>query len=162
MIAANWAPGLRRRSFGLEHHVRIDNSWRERFAALRAEADGAILRERAQVVCGSDIDFSAVSAAQQAAQECGLKLRFSRRDVLNLAPPAATGTIVTNPPYGIRLEGGESLVRRMGQSFSRFAGHEVIVLSPDATWRTALGAPPKREHTLFNGDIECRAYGWSL
>jgi 23S rRNA G2445 N2-methylase RlmL len=162
MIAANWAPGLRRQSFGLEHHVRIDGSWRERFAALRAEADGAIQRERAEIVTGSDIDISAVSSAQQAARDTGLPLRFSRRDVLNLAPPATIGTIVTNPPYGIRLQGGESLVRRMGESLSRFAGFAIVVLSPDATWRTALRTQPNREHTLFNGDIECRAYSWNL
>ena len=162
MIAANWAPGLRRQSFGLEHHVRIDGSWRERFAALRAEADGAIQRERAEIVTGSDIDISAVNSAQQAARDIGLPLRFSRRDVLNLAPPATIGTIVTNPPYGIRLQGGESFVRRMGESLSRLAGFAIVVLSPDATWRTALRAQPNREHTLFNGDIECRAYGWNL
>ena len=162
LFAANYAPGLRRSSFGLEHHVRIDQKWRERFASLRAEAEHAITAERAAIVSGSDIDVMLVSAAQQAAQQMGLPLRFSRRDVLNISPSRSSGTIVTNPPYGVRLAGGTDLARRIGESLVRFAGHQIVVLSPDAAWRTALGVEPDREHTLFNGDIECRAFGWSL
>ena len=162
MMAAHWAPGLQRTSFSLEHHVRINDTWREQFAEQRALASDAIDRQRAELVSGSDIDVNAVSSAQDVAQELGLPLRFSRRDILNLTPPASAATLVTNPPYGIRLQGGESLVRRMAESLKHFAACKLVVLSPDPTWRTALGNVPHREHTLFNGDIECRVYGWAL
>jgi 23S rRNA G2445 N2-methylase RlmL len=162
MMAANWAPGLQRTSFSLEHHVRINDTWREQFAEQRTLATAAIDRKRAELVSGSDIDVAAVSSAQEVAQELGLPLHFSRRDVLNLTPPTSTATLVTNPPYGIRLQGGESFVRRMADSLKHFTGCKLVVLSPDPTWRTALGIVPHREHTLFNGDIECRVYGWAL
>lgn len=162
MIAADWAPGLRRRSFSLEHHVRIDETWRVRFAEVRSTATHALDCGRASVVSGSDIDLGAVRAAQDAAEALGLAVQFARRDVFNLPPPPPGTTIITNPPYGIRLQGGESFVRRMGEALGRFTGCRVVVLSPDATWRNALGQSPHREHTLFNGDIECRAYGWDL
>jgi putative N6-adenine-specific DNA methylase len=162
MAAANWAPGLRRVSFGLEHHARIDETWRQKFAEQRAAAQQSVSLERAAVVCGSDIDVQCLNAAQDVAQQLNLPVRFSRRDVFQLDPPAVGTTIVTNPPYGIRLQGGESFVRRMGESLTRFAGCSIIVLSPDPTWRTALGTAPAREHTLFNGDIECRVYRWDL
>jgi 23S rRNA G2445 N2-methylase RlmL len=162
MIAANWAPGVRRASFSLEHHLRIDETWRARFTELRAAANETLDCKRAEVVSGSDIDFTAVTAAQDAAQSLGLPVRFSRRDLFNATPPPPGTTIVTNPPYGIRLQGGESFVRRMGEALRQFAGCRVVVLSPDPTWRTAMGLAPQREHTLFNGDIECRAYAWDL
>jgi len=162
LTAANWAPGLQRQSFSLEPHVRIDDSWRERFAEQRATAKAAIARARAAVVCGSDIDVAAIGGAQQAAQDLDLPVRFARRDVLSLPAPTPGTTIVTNPPYGVRLQGGEAFVRRMGEALRRFEGCNVVVLSPDPTWRTAMGLSPHREHTVFNGDIECRAYAWDL
>jgi putative N6-adenine-specific DNA methylase len=162
MAAANWAPGLRRASFGLEHHARIDETWRQQFAEQRAAAQQAVTLERAAVVSGSDIDVAALGAAQEVAQQLKLPTRFARRDVFQHEPPAAGTTVVTNPPYGIRLQGGESFVRRMSDSLRRFTGCSIIVLSPDPTWRTALGVAPEREHTLFNGDIECRVYRWML
>lgn len=162
MMAANMAPGLSRRSFGLEHHVRMDQSWRQKFAEIRTLARQAITLDRARVVSGSDIDLAAISAAQTAANDMGLPLRFARRDATQLTPPKGEGWVVTNPPYGIRLSGGESFVERLGQSLARFQDQQVVLISPDPAWRTALGVAPEREHTLFNGDIECRAYHWSL
>jgi putative N6-adenine-specific DNA methylase len=162
LLAANWAPGLARSEFGLERHVRVDNALRNTFEAIREEARRAISAERAEIVKGCDIDVTAIAAAQNAAGNLQLPVRFSRQDVLNLMPASDQGTIVTNPPYGVRLEGGQYLATRIGRSLSKFIGHRIVVLTPDPVWLTAVGQPPNLEHTLYNGDIECRALGWQL
>ena len=162
LMAANWAPGLSRKSFGLERHVRIDDALRTTFEHMRDVARQSIVREAAELVQGGDIDISSLSLAKHAAQHLNLRIQFSRRDVLNLQPPQAAGTIVTNPPYGIRLEGGLNLAIRIGRNLCKFNGYRVVVLSPDPAWNTAMGVRPSLEHTLFNGDIECRAFGWQL
>ena len=162
LMAANWAPGLARRSFGLERHVRVDSALRKAFASMRDVAHQSIVKERAALVEGSDIDISSLSQAQAAARHLGLPIQFSRRDVTNLPPPQRTGTIVTNPPYGVRLDAGQNLAARIGLNLRKFKGFRIVVLSPDPVWNSALGVPPDLEHTLFNGDIECRAFGWQL
>ncbi len=162
LMAANWAPGLGRKQFGLERHVRIDGSLRNTFEELREVARSAIVTERSEVVQGSDIDITALTMARNAAKQLKLGARFMRQDILNLSPWRETGTIVTNPPYGVRLEGGHDLAKRIGQSLSRFKGHRILVLTTDRTWLSALGQPPAMEHTLFNGNLECRALSWDL
>ncbi len=161
-LAANWAPGLARKCFGMERHVRMDAVLRNAFCELREAAQGAIDTDKAEVVQGSDIDISSLTLARKVAQDLKLPVRFSRHDVLNLKPPGKSGTIVTNPPYGVRMEGGENLARRIGSNFSNFAGFRIVVLSPDPAWLSALSRAPNLEHTLYNGDIECRALGWQL
>ena len=162
LMAANWAPGLGRRQFGLERHVRVDATLRNAFEDMREAARAAIVRERSEVVQGSDIDITALTVARDAAKQLKLGARFMRQDILNLSPLRDSGTIVTNPPYGVRLEGGQELAMRIGQSLSKFKGHRILVLTTDRTWLSALGRPPAMEHTLFNGNLECRALGWDL
>lgn len=162
LMAANWAPGLGRKQFGLERHVRIDSKLRKTFEELREVARAAIVTERSELVQGSDIDITALTMARDTAKQLKLGARFMRQDILNLSPWRESGTIVTNPPYGVRLEGGHDLAMRIGQSLSRFKGHKILVLTTDRTWLSALGRPPTMEHTLFNGNLECRALGWDL
>jgi 23S rRNA G2445 N2-methylase RlmL len=162
LMAANWAPGLGRKQFGLERHVRVDDTMRKAFEDMRQAARAAIVTERSEVVQGSDIDLTCLTMARDVAQKLKLCARFMRQDILNLNPWRESGTIVTNPPYGVRLEGGHDLATRIGQSLSRFKGHRILVLTTDRTWLSALGRPPAMEHTLFNGNLECRALGWDL
>jgi len=161
-MAANLAPGLLRRQFGLERHSRIDVAAKRAFDDCREAARGEVVWERAELVQGSDIDIDAITMAKEAARRLDLGVQFSRRDILNLAPEPTPLTIVTNPPYGVRLEGGEALARRIGQSLRKFTGSKVVVLSPDPVWLTAMERAPDLEHALFNGNIECRAFGWKL
>jgi len=162
MLACNIAPGLARIRFGLERHARIDPPMQRAFEDCRHATRNVINRERAELVQGSDIDIDAISLAKQAAHWLNLSLQFARKDILNLPVPAQAVTVVTNPPYGVRLDGGEDLARRIGSSLRKFVGSKILVLSPDPVWLSAMGQKPQLEHTLFNGNIECRALGWQL
>jgi putative N6-adenine-specific DNA methylase len=162
LMAANWAPGLLRNRFGLERHLRVDTIMRNKFEEQRSLAQAAIDKERASVVWGSDIDWESITMAKKTAERLQLPLRVSRHDLLNLKPPQGEGILVTNPPYGIRMEGGHELVQRLGHSLSQFKGYRIIVLTPDRSWLSAMSCRPTLEHTLYNGDIECRALGWQL
>ncbi len=162
MMACNMAPGLSRARFGLERHARIDAQLRREFADHRQLARDAIVAERAELVQGSDIDIDALQLAKQATHRLKLNLQFARKDVVQLQPPTRALTVVTNPPYGVRLDGGEELARRIGAALRNFGECKVVVLSPDPVWLSCMGVRPQLEHTLFNGNIECRAFGWQL
>ena len=162
MIASRRAPGLGRARFAMERFVRCGSKESEHYRSLRQRAYAEQHPQLDQKITGADVDFDALKLALQSKAQLRLDVHFERRDLLQSPPPDAPGIVVTNPPYGVRLEGGEALDRRIGQRLSRWSGHRLVVLSAGPGLARALGKHPTFEHTLFNGNIECRAYGWDL
>ena len=161
LVALSRAPGLSRRQFGLERLARHGDSDREMFARLRDEARQ---RSRAKLpgpLRGSDIDLAMLDNARQALAKLGVDVPVSRRDVLQYVPEEHSGLVVTNPPYGVRLQGGESLDRRLGRALRRWRGFRIVVMTQGPGLARAFGRQPDFEHTLYNGGLECRAFGWN-
>ena len=76
-------------------------------------------------------------------------------------PPAPTGLLATNLPYGDRIGGGEAEVRQLYEEFGdtlkqRFAGWRAAVLAANASPYKAIGLKPSRTINLMNGSIPCR------
>jgi 23S rRNA (guanine2069-N7)-methyltransferase / 23S rRNA (guanine2445-N2)-methyltransferase len=168
LIAAGIAPGLLRKRFGFERWLQHDAAlWEE----LRGQAEGERRLDTLEVgrCAGSDRDQSAIRAAIANANRAGLgnHLLFDRRDVSNLpATKYATGLVVVNPPYGVRIgdpEKIESLYASLGDKLLRcFPGWEAGVFTGDPPLGRALGLRAYRSHTLFNGAIECRLLRFHL
>lgn len=98
-------------------------------------------RASAPLILGSDRDPGAIRAATANAARAGVTDRITLRvaDLAELTPPAPTGLVLTNPPYGVRVGEGRQGARRVYQALGRvlrerFAG-------PGRTWRLALLAP---------------------
>jgi len=161
-IALGRAPGLGRPGFALEGFPRVTEAERALFGAEREGAQAAVRPELEFPVVGSDIDLEALGLARAQARRLGVPVEFMRRDILALEPPFPEGILVTNPPYGVRLTGGEALDRRIGEALAKWQGYRLVVLSAGRELMLALRSRPAFEHTLFNGDIECRAFGWEL
>ena len=74
--------------------------------------------------------------------------------------PEPAGTLVTNPPYGVRI--GEEralgeLYPQLGDTLKRqFAGWSCFILSADPRLAKTIGLGASRRTPLFNGAIECR------
>ncbi len=99
-IACNIAPGVQRR-FGFESLLPFQpHVW----AALRDEARAA---ERAPTapMFGSDVAFRMVDFAERNAERAGVAaaVQFRGGDALQRMPPAASGVMLVNPPYGERI-----------------------------------------------------------
>jgi 23S rRNA G2445 N2-methylase RlmL len=161
-IALGRAPGLVRPSFKLERFVRVSEPEKTLFAELRARAKAEEKSELVAPIAGSDIDLDSLDRVRMGSARLGIELPVMRRDILQLAPPSPPGLVVTNPPYGVRMDGGESLDRRMGAALSRWHGYRIVLLTAGREILTGMGHRPAFEHTLFNGDIECRAFGWEI
>jgi 23S rRNA (guanine2445-N2)-methyltransferase / 23S rRNA (guanine2069-N7)-methyltransferase len=168
LIAAAIAPGLLRKRFGFERWLQHDAVlWDE----LRGKAESERKLDTLEVgrCAGSDRDQSAIRAALANANRAGLgnHLLFDRRDVSNLpATKYATGLVVVNPPYGVRIgdpEKIEALYASLGDKLLRcFPGWEAGVFTGDPPLGRALGLRAYRSHTLFNGAIECRLLRFHL
>ncbi|MEI8254636.1 MAG: THUMP domain-containing protein, partial [Deltaproteobacteria bacterium] len=118
--ARNVAPGLAR-NFGFERWATHDRAARTRFESLR-EAARAEQLDRGPETLGTDVDEMALGAARANARTGQSHARFEQRSIRDLQPTDPPGFVVTNPPYGERLEADDELYRELAQALSRMRG----------------------------------------
>jgi len=157
--AAAWsrsiAPGLGRARFGLERWASHDDAARATMRELRQHAREAPLRD-GPVVRASDVDERALERTRENARDAGVELVVERRDAQEIEPLAPAGTIVTNPPYGARLDADAALYDNLARSFRALHGHTVALLAGTPALERAMNREPSRWWILHNGPIECR------
>ena len=163
MLALNIAPGLKRH-FAFEHLASFD---RVEWARLRKNAQAAALAPRALPIYGCDIDPAMVQAAEANLRAAGVLdcVRLKQADVLTVAAPAAAGILVSNPPYGVRLQQAEpaAFYRALGDALKqRFAGWSAWLLSADTELPRRIGLKATRRIPLYNGPLACRLYEYRL
>jgi putative N6-adenine-specific DNA methylase len=157
--AALWArhvaPGLSRDRFGFERWACHDEASARRAAELRELARSKILASGPEVR-GSDVDLAALAAARDNARDAGVAVTFRRASVRDLAPGGEPGVVVTNPPYGERLEAPGDLYRDMAHAFTLLHGWRVAILSGTPAIERAMRRRADKALAVWNGDIECR------
>lgn len=161
------APGLGREpgEFAFERLRGFDAGlWRE----LRKSAAATRLPADTLPIWGSDISADAVTRAGQNLAHAGLDdlVPLECADILARSAPAPSGVMIANPPYGERL--GEldelaSFYPKLGDALKkRFAGWDCWLLSADTRLPRLIGLKPMRKIPLFNGNLECRLYGFRM
>ncbi len=167
-MALGDAPGLARdmKDFGFTRLANYQPAlWRRLCMEAAERRVAAPQRLR---IWGSDRDDDAVARAAQNLAHAGLDdlIELRRADILELAPPAAAGVLVSNPPYGERLGESDELAAfypRLGDALKqRFAGWHCWFLSADARLPKLIGLKPARKIPLYNGNLECRLYGFPM
>jgi putative N6-adenine-specific DNA methylase len=145
------APG-RRRSFTMQRWpVAASVDW----SKLRAAAD-ADVRPRSPVIVASDADPDAVAMTVANARAAGVELVTEVRDVTTDQPAfPAVGYVVTNPPYGGRLDGD---LRRIYAGIGRAAGSDghLTTVAPEGAPTSAFGVPWWATLSTRNGGIPVR------
>lgn len=156
--AAAWAqrraPGLARARFGCERWARADTALRSRLSELRESARGMAEPEGPEVVA-RDIDPLARERTLANARAAGVTIRVEYGDVRTMNPEPDLGFIVSNPPYGKRLEGSPELYRAIALSLERCQKSTVAILAGHADLARAWSRRPDRYWLLFNGALEC-------
>lgn len=161
------APGLSRDpgEFGFERLRDFDAAlWRR----LKTEAAEHRVAAERLPIWGSDISADAVARANQNLAHAGLDdlVELERADLLERAAPAPEGILVANPPYGERLGEADELAAlypRLGDALKKnFAGWTCWLLSADTRLPKLIGLKPARKIPLFNGNLECRLYGFPI
>jgi len=162
-IALGVPPGIWR-PFGFErlrnHDPRL---WRD----LKEDARSRIATQLDAPLYGIDINPAAIDAARQNIDRARLApetIRFETGDARSFAPPAASGWIVTNPPYGERLADDDpDLWADWAQTLKRhYSGWQVHVISSDLDLPQQLRLKPKRRRPLHNGPLECRLFSFEM
>ena len=100
---------------------------------------------------GYDIDGEVVKAARENAREAGVEhlIHFQERAVKDLRHPKKYGFIITNPPYGERLEEKSALpalYREFGESFKKLDSWSAyMITSYEETERYLEGKQTRTE-----------------
>ena len=112
---------------------------------------------------GYDIDGDIVKAARENARNAGVDhlIHFQRRPVSELSHPKKYGFVITNPPYGERLEEKKELpglYREIGQAFRRLdSWSEYIITSYDQAEKY-IGRRADKNRKIYNGMIKTYFY----
>ena len=175
-IAGNIAAGGQR-SFGFEKLLPYqDHVW----AGLKNQAQEAE-RPVAVEIFGSDVSHRMVDFAERNAERAGVAqaVQFRGGDALQRMPPATSGVMLLNPPYGERIEVGgvarigareQAETEDGGEFFSQLAAHwkknyagwTGWVLTPDLKLPQRMRLKESRRVPMWNGPIECRLFRFDM
>ncbi len=160
MMAAGIAPG-KTRSFTAQswEHVIPEKLWRQ----TREEALAGENTNIETQIQGYDIDDGMVSIARANAKLAGVEqlVHFQRRDVADLSHAKKYGFILTNPPYGERLEEKESLFslyRTLGERYQALDSWSMYVITSYEQAQEAIGKKADKNRKLYNGMIKTYFY----
>jgi len=161
LAARNLAPGLRR-AFGFQRWPRYRGELQSSWDRMREEARAAALPRAPPPIWARDRSAEALEAGRRNARAAGVEsdVEWSEADAREMEPPAASGTLCSNPPYGERL-GARPLqlagfYRGLGQALRRFSGWDVVLLSGNPLLEREMGLRPEWSHRLWNGALEVR------
>lgn len=164
LIAANIAPGSRR-DFGFEKLLQFDRKAWDASLAHAREGEKPSVRAR---IFGSDRYGDELKLARANLEVIGLAsaVNLKQANVLEMPAPAAAGIIVTNPPYGVRLDEQRELAAfypRLGDALKKnYAGWTAYILTADLTLAKLIGLKATRRTPLFNGALECRLFEFKV
>ncbi len=160
MMAAHIAPGLRREFLGETWTNLVDpRIWRD----VREEAEEMVDTSVATRIQGFDIDGDILRVARDNARRAGVDglIHFQQRDVRDLRHPKKYGFVVTNPPYGERMEEREALpelYRAMGEAFAGLDAWSEYVLTSYEDAERYIGRRADKKRKIYNGMLRATLY----
>lgn len=160
MIAANMAPGMGRHFQAEKWSGLIRSSlWRE----IREEAESMVDTDIETDIQGYDIDGDIIKVARDNARRAGVDhlIHFQQRAVADLHHPKKYGFVITNPPYGERLEDKKNLpglYREMGEAFKRLDSWSEYILTSYEDAERYIGRKADRNRKLYNGMLKTYFY----
>ena len=160
MMAANIAPGMNR-SFTAEKWTNLipKKLWYDTVD----EASDLIREPEETDIQGYDADEDVIRIARRNATEAGVEhmIHFQRRDVRDLSHPKKYGFIITNPPYGERLEDKKDLpelYRAFGESFRRLETWSAYMITSYEDAERYFGRKADKNRKIYNGMLKTYFY----
>jgi putative N6-adenine-specific DNA methylase len=160
MIGANIAPGMNR-SFLSENWTDLipKKAWYEAIE----EANDGIIKEAEMTIQGYDIDGEIIKAARQnaALAEVDKYIHFQQRSVSDLSSNKKYGFIITNPPYGERLEEKEALpglYKEMGRAFNALDSWSYFIITSYEDAQKYIGRKAEKNRKIYNGMMKTYFY----
>ena len=162
MMAANIAPGFNR-SFTAESWENIIPK-KEWYDAV-TEANDNIERNIVTDIQGYDLDSHVIEIARSNAVNAGVDkmIHFQQRGVDRLSHAKKYGFIITNPPYGERLEDKESLpgiYETFGKRFAELDSWSAYMITSYEDAEKYFGRKADKNRKIYNGMIKTYFYSF--
>lgn len=160
MMAAHMAPGMNRAFLAEEwNHILPKKEW---YHAVE-EANDVVDREIKTDIQGYDIDAKMVSIARENARLAGVEqmIHFQQRSVEQLSHPKKYGFLITNPPYGERIEDKADLpdlYRTLGSRYQALDSWSLYVISAYEEAERYIGRKADKNRKIYNGMMKAYYY----
>lgn len=160
MIAANIAPGMNRHFLSETWDNIIEKEmWEDCFAEAREQVNTDIVVD----IQGYDIDGDVIKAARENAKRAGVNtlIHFQQRPVSELRHPKKYGFIITNPPYGERLEEKETLpalYTEIGKVYQALDSWSMYMITSYSDTEKFVGRKADKNRKIYNGMLKTYFY----
>ena len=160
MMAANMAPGMKR-SFTAQRweHIIEKQMWDDCYEEAREMVDTSVKVD----ISGFDIDPEMIDIAKQNAKLAGVEhmIHFETRGVDKLASDSKYGFIITNPPYGERLEEKINippLYRKIGERYKLLDTWSMYMITSYEGAEKDIGRKADKNRKIYNGMMKTYYY----
>jgi len=162
LIGLNIAPGMKRDFQAMAWDNILPKSL---FKEAKKEAEDLIDRETKLSIQGYDLDTSALDAARGNLSFAGLEgnIHFQQRDMRDISSAKKYGFIITNPPYGERLEEKEAmpkLYEEMGKAFQKLDEWSYYIITGFEDAPKYFGRKPDKNRKIYNGMMKTYFYSY--
>lgn len=160
MMAAGIAPGMNR-NFTAESwpHIVPPEKWRDALEEAQEMVDMSVTPD----IQGYDIDEQMVSIARQNARLAGVDglIHFQRRSVADLSHPKKYGFLITNPPYGERMQEKEelpALYACLGERYRALDSWSLYLITAYENAERDIGRKVDKNRKIYNGMMKTYYY----
>ena len=162
MIGLGIAPGMRRDFQAMSWDNILPKTL---FTQAKREAENLIDRNTKLSIQGYDLDSSALDAARGNLALAGLEgnIHFQQRDMRDISSAKKYGFIITNPPYGERLEEKAAmpqLYKEMGEAFARLDEWSYYIITGFEDAPKYFGRKPDKNRKIYNGMMKTYFYSY--
>ena len=160
MMACNMAPGMNREFPAMNwEHICGKAVWKDAFD----EAKDLVIKPEGVDIQGYDIDGDNIRTARENARKAGVLdyIHFQERDVAKLSHPKKYGFIITNPPYGERLEDMETvkpIYETLGQRYKELDSWSMYMITSYDKAEEAIGRKADKNRKIYNGMLKTYYY----
>ena len=160
MMAASMAPGINR-SFTAEEWPSVvgKRNWYDAVDEAREMVDLQIETD----IQGYDIDDAMVTIARENAKLAGVDklIHFQRRPLSQLSHPKKYGFLITNPPYGERLEEKSALpalYKELGARYAALDSWSMYLITAYENAERDIGRKADKNRKIYNGMMKTYFY----
>ncbi len=156
LMAANIAPGVGRRFSAMNwEHLIPAGMWKD----AREEARDMEDRNVSCDIQGYDADPAIIKAARENSARAGVDhlIHFQKRDVAQLSHPKPYGFIITNPPYGERLEEKAALPNlysTIGERYRALKDWSMFLITSYEDAQKDIGRKADKNRKIYNGMLK--------
>ncbi|AQS53274.1 Ribosomal RNA large subunit methyltransferase L [Jeotgalibaca dankookensis] len=154
LIGLNIAPGIQRSFISEDWNIFPEGQWKK----LRDEAKLSANFDVELDIMGTDIDQNMIEIAKENAARAGVEdfITFKQLALKDFKTDKEYGVMVSNPPYGERMENEEyveNLYKQMGEVFRPLETWSKYIITSDLDFEDFYGQWATKKRKLYNGRL---------